>query len=216
MAKDYKYNTMVDIEPFIMNKFPLECDRFSMIIVSSKPDIVTRNLVQYLVNSFPDEIIIPATDDISYLERKFNDKQLTPDQLKRQLAIIDISPDSLFKNMRTDICTANKDIPHWLKGEHIKNIINPNMILQYVEGCENNFSHTIWLTDSVANLPQVLVTNSQYLFLIDNKHVNDFMKKRYSNDFSLKDENEIFVIGMTITKDMRVFVLKKDKFSQAS
>lgn len=222
MARDYRYNTLVNIEPFIMHKFPQEEERFSIIVVSKHGDNVTRNLVQYLTNSFHNEIVISATDDLSNIEKKFSDKYTHGDELKRQFAIIDISGDGRFKNLQIETSSGsmtnivsyiNPDTPDWLKTQQIKNIINPNMIVQYVEGCENNFSHTIWLTDSPQNLPEVLTTNSHYLFILDHDNVTDFMKKRYKNDFTPQDKDEIIVIGMTISKDMEIFTLDKSKFT---
>jgi len=213
MAKQYRYNTIVNIEPFIFKKFPYNEDRFSTIIVSSNPDAVTSNLVQYILNSMWDEIIIPATDDIASIEKKLRSKYISPDELRRHVAIIDISKESIFKNMRKDICTLLSDIPDWLRDEHIRNIIMPNMDIQSIDGWQNNFSHTIWLTDSIENLPKVLITNSHYLFLTDNIHISKFMKNKYSNDFKTETDDEILVIGMTIVKDMTINTLNKSQFT---
>lgn len=211
MAREYRYNTLIDIEPFILKKFPHERDIFSMIIVASGPDTITKNLVQYLVNSHEDEISITSGEDLTSIHRKLINRHTAPEDLKRQLAIIDISPELKFKGMRTDISTLNPDVPDWLRNDYIRNIINPNMSIQPVEWWQHNYSHTIWLTDSVQNLPQVLTTNSHYLFLTENQHVNDFMKKRYANNFNHVPE-EMLILGMNITQNMKIYTLPRNRF----
>jgi hypothetical protein len=124
--------------------------------------------------------------------------------------------DNFITQKKQIVIGQNCRIKRYLSGKDFfkfRNIIMPNMDIQSIDGWQNNFSHTIWLTDSIENLPKVLITNSHYLFLTDNIHISKFMKNKYSNDFKTETDDEILVIGMTIVKDMTINTLNKSQFT---
>jgi len=212
-TKVYKYNNLINIQPFIFSKLPQQQDSMSIIVVADSASDFIKNLLQYFINSCYEAKILPPSNNPVDIEKQFKNKENTLDELRQYLSIIDISPESIFKNLREDISTINKDFPEWVKNNSIFNILLPNMNIQYTEHFGKTYSHTIWLVDNVQNIPMSLLTNSHYVFLTYSQSINDFLKRKYSNDFKLEDPDVMMVISNTIDKDMKIFTLNKSRFN---
>lgn len=73
-------------------------------------------------------------------------------------SIIDLSFSNLFEDIQ-GILSPNKDsvVPSWVNNIYFKNMLNSEK------------SYTIWLCDSIENLPVVVKTKSDIIFNIDNQ-----------------------------------------------
>jgi hypothetical protein len=214
------YNREFAVTPFSFNVFPMDRERFSIIILAPEVTSTLQNLFQYILNSYIDENIINCLSNNSLykVEEQFQNYNESEEILKNKLAIIDLSPTNIFKSLHPSIIHHEyfETNPKWLTNLIIKNILLPNCYTQTSSNLnwKKNFSHTIWLINSIDNLPPILTSISHLTFLISDKIIHDFFEKRLKiNKFKIHTDNPIYVVSSTLTQDIKIMTMPKNRFS---
>lgn len=195
---------------FYFPVLPHEQDRFAMLIVTDHNDNELKNLLKLLINSHINPHIITA-DSIYQAKKLFTDFNKSNDDLKAQLGIFDLTKDNKFSNVHPSIIPAYAD--NNADKLYIKNILIPNVLLH--DGSDNwnkNYSHTIWITSSIEDIPRIIVTNSQYCFAIGAHNVNKLLKYKLktAQDVNFPEDN-ILVICSSLVIDTKLMMLTRSR-----
>jgi len=215
------YINQFHLSPFSFNVFPQDKDRFCIVIVGSEFYAV-KNVLTYVLNTFVDEKILepsPADDPFQAglkVLREFSDFKKESEQLKKQLAIIDLSKNHYFDKIHPSVIKFYDEVNStWKRNMMIKKILFPNSLTN-IPGIpwDKNFSHTIWLVENVEELPQVLTTISHVTFLINRRTICDFLDKKLRiKNFTLTiAEDDSIVLTSTLKQNIQIMILPREKY----
>jgi len=205
------YTRNYNITPFVFSKFPHELDKYCIIILG-KASNVTKNLLQYILNSYIDENIIEAKS-LYTAQKQVSDLSETHEQLKRKVAIFDISVDNSFTSLHSKIIAVNEN-RSWLDIHILKNILMPNNLLNSgnnKEDASKNYSHTIWLASDLDDIPKVLLTNFHLLFIMEKEQITDYFNRKLDVAYMASDDI-IFVISSILKENTQLMTMKMDRF----
>lgn len=213
-----QYTRSFSISPFIMSIFPDQRDRFAIIILAKAATPVVTNLVQYLLNCHTDPDIATVDDSMPSWKTSqcFADLSQSVEDLRKKVAIVDLTPNRVFRDTHANaIGFYDSHNPAWLHNMHIRRTCMPNTMTAGCQGEHHkNYSHTIWLVDSLEHLPRPLVSQAQMVFLVDNSLATDYFSKYMGVQKLLPvSENHILVVATTIYTDISIMTLDPIRFS---
>lgn len=208
-GNNVNYTSVCDITPFKFSVFPQDKDLFHIIIASNCPDIICKNVLTYVLNSFVEEDIITGCSSIFELEREFmGDKN----SIKKKLAVIDLSDENIFSPIHPLITHIKNNKQEWVLNHSISKILNPNTLIQK-DGLDwdKNTSHTIWLIDDITKLPPVLYTHSSLIFALDSFNGKKLLKHKTGSDTDINSDT-IIVTSSMINKNMQFMRVNRNRF----
>jgi len=136
------------------------------------------------------------------------------DTLKRNLAIIDLSKDNIFKTLHPSIISCESEEFGWIRNHHIKNILVPNTLNQTGQNNEwsKNYSHTIWLASSIKDIPQVLSTNAHMTFVTDRELIIKYLDEKIGINGAIINPNLMIAVSSTLRPDISIMTIKSSRF----
>jgi len=215
-----KYVREFHLSPFSLNVFPQDMDRFCIVIIGEK-SLLTKKILTFVLNTFMDEKLISPTPGEEPLKqamkviKELSDLKKDPEEMKKQLAIIDLTSDNHFNGIHPSVIRFHDSASlKWQRNMMIKKILFPNSLTKSADNyCDKNFSHTIWLAEKVDEVPQVLSTNSHLVFLTVNNSISEFFMKKLGLEMKkVIEEESMLVLSSTLKPDLQIMSVSKQKF----
>jgi hypothetical protein len=218
--KAINYTNEYSLSPFVFHVFPDNLNRFCIILISDPKTATFDLLYQYILNSHTGTIIHNKpgeekdTEGILKTLKEFSNMSDSEEQLKGKLAILDISKDNVFKSLTNVLSCSNDLYPEWLRNSFIRNISMPNKLLKrdHVGDWDKNYSHVIWLASSVDDIPKILASNANMIFISENEQTGLYLKKYIGIDHVIDDSDNIYVIT-NVQQDIKIMKINKEKFT---
>lgn len=215
-----KYVREFHLSSFSLNVFPQDMDRFCIVIIGERSPL-TKNILTFVLNTFMEEKIISPTPGEEPRKQamkvigELSDLKKDPEELKKQLAIIDLTADNHFNGIHPSVIRFHDSASvKWQRNMMIKKILFPNSLTKSADThCDKNFSHTIWLAEKVDEVPQVLNTNSHLVFLTENKSISEFFLKKLGLEMKkVIEEDFMLILSSTLKPDFQIMSVPKQKF----
>lgn len=196
-----------DISSFRFKSYPSDANVFNILIIAKNADVLTKNLLMYIINSF---YLNKATKLDNYILNKY---RAVPAKEEREstLGIFDMSSEHMFSGLHDNITTLDKSLPDWLRNYTIKNIMYPGLMRRAdgTDWCEN-VSHNIWLYNSAEDVPSILTSLVDISIIVDHDDVVKYAHKHVGNiDSKYFESDTIFLFSKKMDIDIGTIPFKR-------
>lgn len=210
------YHKIYSVFPFAFPAYPRSKKHFCITIVSTPQYLQNSRLLEFVLNAFPTFETLKNCNNLGDALSEITDPNKPIETLSRQLAIFDLSSDNQFGKFVPGIIPASDNTPFKNLSTHqMLRILVPNIVFgkEQSELNDRSYSHTIWIVPKISELPEIIRTHSNLIFVTEEEEIKCYTKKYFGMETMTTPSDVIFTVSSTLTQDLRLMYLSKDRCS---
>lgn len=207
------YRKSYSVSPFMFPLYPDSKMRFCITIISPPQYLQNSKLFEFVRNAFPNFETLKNCRNFREVLNQMSDPNKSAKILSKQLGIFDLTPDDKFKNIIPDIIPTSEDISlKHLFSHQILRILVPNLVFGKFQSDSNDrsYSHTIWIASKFSELPEIIRTNSHFIFITEQEETKLYTQKYFGTEIIMAPDT-IFSVCSTLMQDPQLMHLPKDR-----
>lgn len=207
------YQKSYSISPFLFPSYPSSKMRSCIAIISPPQYLQNSRLFEFIRNAFPNFETLKNCQNLRDALTQMSDPNKSAKILSKQLGIFDLTPDDKFKNIIPDIIPTSQDVSiKYLFSHEILRILVPNLVFGKFqpESDDRSYSHTIWIASKFSELPEIIRTNSHFIFITEPEDTKIYTQKYFGIEILISPDM-IFSICSTLSQDPQLMNLPNDR-----